>query len=518
MVISVVREMTFENGPGRGKVIGMLKENWRLISRLERVGDCVWIVISFFVAYYARSALAFWNYVFQLSIPFQGTELAPLKDYFIVLVIGVIGYMVVLNALGAYGSMRLRNGWELFRISAVSSLIVFLLLSASLFILKVHLSRSFIGIFCIMVAICLSLERIAVLKVLRYWRRRGINFRNMIVCGLGTQALRLAREIASRPELGVRVRAFVDLRTNSLMGEQLSAFQQLAKRYTKLRAVRVLSGIVGLEKALRKYSVDEVVFTDVVDVMPQVEEAVHLCSDQGIETTIAADLFSIGLIKSGISYFGGMPLIHFQTPPGDRWELSVKFLFDAFASTVLLVLLSPVFMILSAAVFVTMSRPIFFVQKRIGLNGRIFDLYKFRSMRHGAEEELACLADSNEMNGPVFKMRNDPRITPLGRFLRRYSLDELPQLWNVLKGDMSLVGPRPPIPGEVSLYERKDRRRLSMRPGMTCTWQVSGRNEIPDFDEWVRMDLEYIDNWSLWSDFLILLRTIPAVLLGRGAR
>ena len=145
-------------------------------------------------------------------------------------------------------------------------------------------------------------------------------------------------------------------------------------------------------------------------------------------------------------------------------------------------------------------------------------MLKFRSMYDGAEKELAELKAKNEMEGPAFKMKDDPRVTPFGRFLRRFSLDELPQLWNVFIGEMSLVGPRPPIPGEVSLYERSSRRRLSMRPGLTCTWQVSGRNEIRDFDSWVKLDLQYIDNWSLFGDFVLLLRTIPAVLFGVGAR
>jgi lipopolysaccharide/colanic/teichoic acid biosynthesis glycosyltransferase len=153
----------------------------------------------------------------------------------------------------------------------------------------------------------------------------------------------------------------------------------------------------------------------------------------------------------------------------------------------------------------------------VGLNGRLFDLYKFRSMFVDSEGQLDALRDKNEMQGPVFKIKDDPRVTPLGRFLRRYSLDELPQLWNVLRGEMSLVGPRPPVPGEVSMYERRDRRRLSMRPGITCIWQVSGRNEICDFESWVKLDLEYIDNWSLGRDILLMLRTIPAVLFGRGA-
>jgi lipopolysaccharide/colanic/teichoic acid biosynthesis glycosyltransferase len=191
---------------------------------------------------------------------------------------------------------------------------------------------------------------------------------------------------------------------------------------------------------------------------------------------------------------------------------------DVVLSALFLVLCLPLCIGISLLIKLTSKGPVIFSQKRVGLNGRIFDLYKFRSMVDGAADQLDDLKKFNEMSGPVFKMTEDPRITPFGRLLRRYSLDELPQLYNVLKGDMSLVGPRPPLPGEVSLYERRDRRRLSMRPGITCTWQVSGRNTIKDFDHWVRLDLDYIDNWSLKRDFILIFRTVPAVFFGTGAK
>ena len=164
----------------------------------------------------------------------------------------------------------------------------------------------------------------------------------------------------------------------------------------------------------------------------------------------------------------------------------------------------------------TLPGPVLFNQVRMGLNGRKFNMYKFRSMHQDAENRLGALKSSNEMSGPVFKIANDPRVTPVGRFIRKFSIDELPQLFNVLKGDMSLVGPRPPIYKEVLEYQRWQRRRLSMRPGITCIWQVSGRNDI-GFEEWMKLDLEYIDNWSFWLDLKLLFKTIPAVLIGKGA-
>jgi exopolysaccharide biosynthesis polyprenyl glycosylphosphotransferase len=226
----------------------------------------------------------------------------------------------------------------------------------------------------------------------------------------------------------------------------------------------------------------------------------------------------MGMFRSELSYFGSVPLVHYQTPPGDGFDLAVKRLFDIVTSAVLLMVLAPLFAIIAIAVRTDSPGPILFKQRRVGLNGRIFSLYKFRSMQLDAEAQLSALRKENEMQGPAFKLRNDPRVTPVGRFIRRHSLDELPQLWNVFRGDMSLVGPRPPMPDEVQLYDRKERRRLSMRPGLTCTWQVSGRNDIADFESWVQLDLEYIDNWSLGLDFSLLVRTVPAVVFGSGAR
>jgi exopolysaccharide biosynthesis polyprenyl glycosylphosphotransferase len=494
----------------------MLKQNWRAISVLERIGDNVLIVAAFIGAYYGRNSLLYWNELLNLGFHFEGEHLLPIKDYLVVLLSGAIGYAVTLNAMGAYGSMRLSSMWRLLKLAFVSSLIVFGVVASTLFLLKFPISRSFIGLFVLLAGCGLTLQRYVVLKFLRYWRRKGRNFRNIIVCGVGDQAVQLTRELSSRPELGIHIRGFADLRGDMANRKELAdEFRQRLSHVVQVG--RILAGVDDVCRALKDYAIDEVIFTDVISVMPQVEEMILVCAEQGVRTTIAADIFSVGLVKSGISYFGGMPLIHFHTPPGDSWELGCKRAIDICVSAIVLILFSPVFVVLALGVKTT-SGPVFFRQTRVGLNGRLFQMYKFRSMYVGSERQLLSLRASNEMKGPVFKMRNDPRVTKFGRFLRRFSLDELPQFWNVLVGDMSLVGPRPPIPGEVSLYERRSRRRLSMRPGLTCTWQVSGRNDIEDFNDWVALDLQYIDSWSLSKDLVLLLRTIPAVLLGTGAR
>lgn len=494
----------------------MLKENSRFIARLERIGDNLIILAAFFGAYFGRNSFLFWDEHLGLNLPFKGEELAPLKSYFIILLVALPLYNISLTSLGAYNRMRLASTWQLFRMSLVSSLVVFFGIASILFILKLDLSRVVVGLFCILVALSLSLERYVVLTVLRYWRSKGRNFRNVLICGTGEQAQRIAQQIISRPELGIKLSGF-----GALSGQK-DSLQDPTNGMSALKltpmSARVFRGVADIERAVQRHAVDEVIFTDIVSSFADSEELIFFLSEQGIRVTIAADLFSVGMIRSETSYFGDTPLIHYQPPPGDTYKLAIKRGLDILLASFLLLVTAPFFAAIALGVKLSSPGPVFFRQKRVGLNGRIFTLFKFRSMRAGAEKELEKLRENNEMSGPAFKIKDDPRITEFGKLLRRFSMDELPQLWNVLRGDMSLVGPRPPVPGEVHQYERRYRRRLSMRPGLTCIWQVSGRNEITDFESWVKLDLEYIDNWSLSRDFKILLQTIPAVLGGSGAR
>ncbi len=216
-----------------------------------------------------------------------------------------------------------------------------------------------------------------------------------------------------------------------------------------------------------------------------------------------------------MNYFGNTPFLSFTNTPSDFVKLKIKKVFDFIFSFFLLLMISPIFLTIAILIKITSKGDIFFTQKRVGLQGRIFNVYKFRTMVTDAEKLKDELAKQNEVDGPVFKMKNDPRITKIGHFLRRTSLDELPQFFNVLKGDMSVVGPRPPVPKEVKQYERWQLRRLSVKPGITCIWQVSGRNNI-SFEEWMRLDLQYIDTWSLRLDFILILRTVKTMLISDG--
>ena len=260
---------------------------------------------------------------------------------------------------------------------------------------------------------------------------------------------------------------------------------------------------------------------DVVAILPDslpptvAGELFALCQAEGIETWLMPAYLRSALCPPALDEIESMPMILFSTTRKSIWTLALKRLGDVVGSALLLVLLSPLFLLIALLVKCSSKGPVFYTQIRSTRRGRTFPMYKFRTMVPGADKMLDALAGQNESSGPTFKIRNDPRVTPIGRFLRRYSLDELPQLFNVFLGHMSLVGPRPPIPAEVEKYEPWQRRRLSMRSGCTCLWQIGGRNALT-FEEWMRLDLQYIDNWSLWLDIKILAKTLSAMIRGTG--
>jgi exopolysaccharide biosynthesis polyprenyl glycosylphosphotransferase len=278
----------------------------------------------------------------------------------------------------------------------------------------------------------------------------------------------------------------------------------------------ILGTIHDLEEVVQEHPVDEVIFTVSPDELAGFEGHLVSLQELGILVRFALKPHPVAIGTIELGDLEGVPVISYAPPPAGNVWLQLKRLTDVVAASVLLALWAPFVVLIALVIKIVSGGPVLFRQTRVGLNGRQFTLYKFRTMVEGAERRQAELAHLNVMSGPVFKSANDPRVTRFGALLRRHSLDELPQLWNVLKGEMSLVGPRPPLPEEVAQYERWQKRRLSMRPGLTCLWQVSGRNRI-DFDRWMELDLEYIDNWSPRLDLKILLRTIPAVLGGSGA-
>jgi exopolysaccharide biosynthesis polyprenyl glycosylphosphotransferase len=331
-------------------------------------------------------------------------------------------------------------------------------------------------------------------------RRSGFNTRRVAVVGQGHLAAEVVERFANHPEWGYNFAGYVledgvEAEEGSLVLCRLSQFGDL----------------------LQDAVLDEVVFAVPTDRLVAVQEAARLCEQQGISVRLFVDFLHGGLARLESSGVDGLPMLAYSSVPTNELALAAKRAFDIAVSATVLLLLSPVLLGIAIAIRRESPGPILFRQRRVGLNGREFDLFKFRSMHLDAEAQLAKLTALNEASGPVFKMRNDPRVTRIGRFIRKTSFDEFPQFWNVLRGEMSVVGPRPPLPSEVRQYERWQRRRLSVRPGITCTWQISGRSDI-SFERWMRLDLEYIDNWSLLGDLQIFARTIPAVLSARGAR
>ena len=274
-----------------------------------------------------------------------------------------------------------------------------------------------------------------------------------------------------------------------------------------------------LVEMLHEYSINGVILSARHAYFEQVEAAIRACELEGVEAWLVADFFKTQISRTSFDDFYGWPVLVFRSTPESSWPRVAKQMMDLAGSFLVLVLFWWLFAIIALLIKFTSPGPVLFCQKRSGINGQPFTIYKFRTMVTNAEQLKHELAAMNEMTGPVFKVTNDPRVTPIGKFLRKFSLDELPQFFNVLRGEMSLVGPRPlPVDEVKRFYDLAHRRRLSVKPGLTCLWQIRGRNNVSDFKDWVRLDLEYIDNWSLWLDIKILWGTLPAVLAGTGAK
>ncbi len=311
---------------------------------------------------------------------------------------------------------------------------------------------------------------------------------------------------------------YTGLELRDEFGKKLAGFLRFADEQPhKDLPAQILGTVDELDTLLRERGFDEIYITaSLLKHGEAIEKAVHVCELYGLPFALPITHFRMERARPRQKRAVKDGYLHFITYENKPVQMSLKRLFDIAVSLAVLVLVSPLFLIFSILIKVTSHGPIFFRQRRVGIFGREFNMLKFRSMVQNAEALKAALMEQNEMSGPVFKIKRDPRITAVGHIMRKFSIDELPQLLNVLRGDMAVVGPRPALPSEVARYEPWQKRRLSVRPGITCEWQVSGRNNIP-FEEWMYLDMHYIDHWSLFSDFVLLLKTIPVVISGRGA-
>ena len=367
----------------------------------------------------------------------------------------------------------------------------------------VPVSRLFLALFFAYLAALQVMQRALVGRFQGVLRRVIGTETSVVLVGDSEKALDMARKLESSGQLGIRLLAIIDCGT--AMGREA--------RLGRTLPIRQLNHLSGL---LTDEAVDEVVFVVSGERLQQLRSAFALCDNHGVKTRVRADFFPHVHSRVDFDRFGDWPLLTFSIAPADEFRLMLKRGFDAAFAALGLVGLCLPMLIVALLVKATSNGPVLFKQRRCGLNGRLFDCYKFRSMVEDAEAKRAAVEHLNEKDGPAFKIRDDPRLTPVGRFLRRFSVDEWPQFWNVLRGEMSFVGPRPATPSEVEQYETWQRRRLRMRPGLTCLWAVRGRDRL-EFDDWMQMDLEYIDSWSLSLDLKILARSVPAVLAGRGA-
>lgn len=470
-----------------------------MMGVLYALADALLAIVSFWIAYSIRGRLSGWRPLFP----------APFYLWIVpVIVVLWVGAAWISGAYRDPGALQLRR---VITDPVKTTIFATLALFAFISVFKIGFISRAVLLFCAVIELILMI----VFRLAAHRGRLGAavaGFRHFLVVGETPEALELAKEIEANARRGMRLSGFARLapvNAGNASGRAEPAETGLARSYPIFDAA-------ALPELLRRQVIDEVIFAVSKDDLDRLEDALLACELEGVKTRLSLSFFPHEISRVSLDHLRGTPLLTFTSTPENEYLILLKRLADFVMAGVLLVVLSPIFLLLALAVKLTSKGPVFFRQTRCGLGGRKFTLYKFRSMRAGADEQRDDLAAMNELDGPVFKIRNDPRCTPAGRLMRRLSLDELPQLLNILAGDMSFVGPRPPLPREVELYERWQRRRLRMRPGLTCLWALEGRSRL-DFNRWMELDLEYIDRWSPALDWKILMKTIPVVVLGRGA-
>jgi len=471
----------------------MLKEKEQIINNFIGVIEVIVTYITFFIAMYIRDGEIVVNREYAILLSFLGpTWFFLLKFYNISRVYRTNPYSYILLAY--------------FILISIGMGILFFIIVA--FKLD-SVSRTAVFLFSGINFITLYLLKIDIYYIFKKYRRKGKNYVNVILIG-DDELESVISKIEKNTYWGYNIKGII------------SSSDELLRKYNS--KYKIYPDSTDLSDLLDSEPVDEVVFNDSKFDRNKLTSMIYSCLEIGVVFRMSSQLLNIAKNKSSIQYMDEMPFFTFQNTPNNYISLRVKAIFDFCFSTGIVLVLSPIYILLILLIKIDSRGPVLFKQTRVGLRGREFQVYKFRTMVPNAESLLDKLRKEgkledqnleNEQEGPVFKMKNDPRITRVGKILRKTSLDELPQFFNVIKGDMAIVGPRPPIPAEVAQYERWQLRRLSMKPGITCIWQVSGRNDIP-FHRWMKLDLQYIDTWSLKLDFMIILKTIKTVLKSDG--
>ncbi|HBP66192.1 MAG TPA: sugar transferase [Desulfosporosinus sp.] len=461
----------------------MLRERG-IIENLSELADIVLISIGFSLAIKLYQLK---NVITDRSWP----------EHFVIFLIYLLAWIISSDMYKVYQSRRFMSLWREFRqiLTAHFASIAVSMILINIYSPDLLRNRFFFYFGAFVVSLTLGMHLVTRL-FLQGWRKLGRNTRYVLILGGGSAAKLYLQKIKKNPQLGYKVIGYIAPIKNGLN-------------------IPYLGDYFSLEAIIRMNIVDLTVVTAPI-AEPGIQESIEILDVMGKTVAILLDDIVTKVTRSRPIDFGGLSMVVYDISPKRPWQEVGKRGMDVVLSGLGLLVLSPVFLVTALTIKLTSKGPVVFAQQRVGLNGRSFKIYKFRSMVVNAEALQERLADLNEMSGPVFKIANDPRVTAVGKFIRKTSIDELPQLLNVFIGDMSLVGPRPPLLQEVNLYNSKDRKRLAVRPGITCIWQVSGRNTV-DFEEWMEMDADYVDRWSLWLDMEILAKTVPVVLWRKGA-
>jgi exopolysaccharide biosynthesis polyprenyl glycosylphosphotransferase len=433
--------------------------------------DLLLAAASFLLAYHIRT----W-------FEFEGHTVMEMEVYLWTLAIILPTWAILLPAFRVYSEPSHPITQQIAQLSKAIGLAWLVMAAILLFVNRDETNR-------LIVLITLGINYVLLvsyrLVLFRFKKYGGLDLRHVAVVGTGSVAADFAARIEKHREWGVKL---------------IGVFEP-----GSIRAI------------LESGGVDELIIVADRETLNDFTDTLLHCEELGVTTRVVLNFFPHSFSRIELNEFDGFPLLTFSTTPTNEVLLIVRRVMDIVLALVLAIIWLPVTLIIALLIKLTSPGPVFFKQDRCGLNGRLFTMYKLRSMVDNAEQLRFELETLNEMDGPVFKSSRDPRVTTIGKLIRRFSIDEFPQFYNVLRGDMSLVGPRPPLPQEVSKYERWQKRRLSMKPGITCLWQISGRNEV-SFEDWMKLDLTYIDNWSLLLDLKILLKTVPVVLLGKGVK